>query len=249
MEINLITLTQENLEKEHLCCAIADKKHQAGVNDKRYWLASRIPEGHIFRKLDVQGKVFIEYAPLDKAWVPVAGDNYMYIYCLWVAGSYKGKGYGKRLLSSCIEDAHAQNKAGVCILSSKKKKPFLADKKFMQKQGFQVVDSIGEDYELLALSFNGTRPHFNENAKLQTIREKALTIFYTVQCPYIPNCIEQIYNYCENNNIPLRLIEIDTLEKAKQVPCILNNWAVFYNGQFQTTHLLNENSLKKMITL
>lgn len=95
METKMITLTRENLEKEHLCCAIADKKHQTGVNDKRRWLAERIPEGHIFRKLDVQGKVFIEYAPLEKAWVPVTGDNYIYIYCLWVSGSYKGKGYGR----------------------------------------------------------------------------------------------------------------------------------------------------------
>ena len=197
----------------------------------------------------MQGKVFIEYAPLEKAWVPVTGDNYIYIYCLWVSGSYKGKGYGQALLTSCIEDARSQNKAGICIISSKKKKPFLSDKKFMQKQGFQVVDTIGEDYELLALSFDGTKPYFNANAKHQTIDEKALTIFYTVQCPYIPNCIEQIYNYCENNGIPLRLIEIDTLEKAKQIPCIFNNWAVFYNGCFQTTHLLNEAYLKKMIAI
>lgn len=41
MEIKMITLTQENIEKEHLCCAIADKKHRTGVNDKRRWLADR----------------------------------------------------------------------------------------------------------------------------------------------------------------------------------------------------------------
>ena len=28
-----ITLTPENVMSEHLCCAIADKKHQTGVND------------------------------------------------------------------------------------------------------------------------------------------------------------------------------------------------------------------------
>lgn len=113
-----ITLTPENVMSEHLCCAIADKKHQTGVNDKRNWLAERIKEGHVFRKLDAQGKVFIEYAPLEKAWVPVTGDNYFYIYCLWVSGSYKGKGYGKELLQSCIDDAKAQGKSGICLLSS-----------------------------------------------------------------------------------------------------------------------------------
>jgi len=80
--MNFISLTQDNIEKEHLCCAIADKKHQCGVSAKKQWLTDRIAEGHIFRKLDANAKVFIEYAPLEKAWVPIMGDNYMYIYCL-----------------------------------------------------------------------------------------------------------------------------------------------------------------------
>ena len=64
MSEKFITLTSDNVDKEHLCCAIADKKHQAGVAAKRQWLKDRIAEGHIFRKLDEKGKVFIEYAPL-----------------------------------------------------------------------------------------------------------------------------------------------------------------------------------------
>ena len=99
------TLTPENVMSEHLCCAIADKKHQTGVNDKRNWLAERIKEGHIFRKLDAQGKVFIEYAPLEKAWILVTGDNYFYIYCLCLFGGRKLQSYWKgnvmRRLSVC----------------------------------------------------------------------------------------------------------------------------------------------------
>ena len=38
---------------------------------------------------------FIEYAPLETAWVPITGDNYLYLYCLWVTGSFKGKGIGQ----------------------------------------------------------------------------------------------------------------------------------------------------------
>lgn len=70
-----INLTLNNLENEHICCAIADKKHQSGVERKKAWLKDRISEGHIFRKLEEKGKVFIEYAPLEKAWVPVSGDK------------------------------------------------------------------------------------------------------------------------------------------------------------------------------
>lgn len=119
----------------------------------------------------------------------------------------------------------------------------------MLKYGFKVVDTINDEYELLALSFDGTQPQFTSNVRKQSIEGKELTIYYGVQCPYIPNCIEQIYNYCENNQIPLRLVEIDTLEKAKKLPCIFNNWAVFYNGKFETVHLLNEGLLKKLLQL
>lgn len=158
MSEQFINLTLDNLEHEHLCCAIADKKHQCGVATKKQWLKDRLVEGHVFRKLDVKGKVFIEYAPLETAWVPVCGENFLYIYCLWVSGSYKGKGYGKSLLEYCINDAKAQGKSGVCVLSSKKKKPFLTEKKLMTKFGFQVVDTLSDEYELLSLSFNGRIP-------------------------------------------------------------------------------------------
>jgi ribosomal protein S18 acetylase RimI-like enzyme len=241
-----INLTLENIENEDLCCAISDKKHQCGVYTKKEWLKDRLLEGHVFRKLNQKGKVFIEYAPLEKAWVPILGDNYIYIYCLWVSGNFKGKGYGKELLQYCIEDAKNKNKSGVCIISSKKKKPFLSDKKFVQKFGFEAVDNIGDDYELLALSFDGTKPNFSETTREQAIQNKNLTIYYGMQCPYIPNCIAQVDSYCKNNNIQLDLFKIDTLEKAKSVPCVFNNWAVFYNGKFKTVHLLNEGYVKKI---
>lgn len=244
-----INLTRKNLESAHLCCAIADKKHQDGVASKREWLAERLAEGHVFRKLDAKGKVFIEYAPLETAWVPIVGDNYIYIYCLWVSGSFKGKGYAKALIEYCIEDAKTQGKSGVCILSSKKKKPYLAEKKFMLKYGFEVVDNTSDEYELLALSFNGSKPCFAENAKQMSIGDKTLTIFYGMQCPYIPNCIEQVQNYCDANKIPLNLITVDSLEKSKNVPCIFNNWAVFHDGKYVTNHLLNEGSIKKLLGL
>lgn len=126
-----INLDLENIEKEHLCCAIGDKKHQEGVNAKKEWLKQRIQEGHVFRKLNAKGKIFIEYAPLEKAWVPITGQNFMYIYCLWVAGSFKEKGYGKELLEYAIQDSKAKGKSGICTITSKKKKPFLSEKKFL----------------------------------------------------------------------------------------------------------------------
>lgn len=249
MNEQFINLTIENIDQEHLCCAISDKKHQMGVIKKKNWLKERIAEGHIFRKLNEKGKVFIEYAPLETAWVPIYGDNYLYIYCLWVSGSFKGKGYAKSLIEYCIKDAKEKGKSGVCVLSSKKKKPFLTDKKFLLKYGFETVDIIKNEYELLALSFNGKKPYFSPKVKEMKIINKELTIYYSLQCPYIFNCIDKVEEYCSKNNIPLNLIAVDTLEKAKNLPCIFNNWAIFYQGKYETNQLLSENFLKKKISL
>jgi N-acetylglutamate synthase-like GNAT family acetyltransferase len=247
MTTDYLSLTADNIGAEHLCCAIADKKHQKGVEAKREWLKERISEGHVFRKLNVNGKVFIEYAPLERAWVPVNGENYVYIYCLWVSGSFKGKGYGTELLEYCIADARRQGKSGVCAITAKKKKPFISDRTFLERFGFRAADTIGDEYILSSLSFDGTLPGFSQNAKKQSISGSDLTIYYGVQCPYIPDCIEQISRYCASEGIPLALVPVDTLEKAKAVPCVFNNWAVFYGGRFETVHLLNEGFLKKML--
>lgn len=230
-----IDITSENLANEHLCCAIADQKHQCGVAAKKAWLRERLAEGHVFRKLDARGKVFIEYAPLETAWVPVCGENYLYIYCLWVSGSFKGKGYARSLLQSCIQDARTQGRSGVCVLCGKKKKPFLSDKRFFLKFGFQTVDTAGDEYELLALPFHGQTPRFSENAKKMVIDSRELTIYYSPQCPCILDCVRQAEAYCAKSQTPLRLVAVDTLEKAKSVPCVFNNWAVFSGGRFMTT--------------
>lgn len=241
-----INLDLENIEKEHICCAIGDKKHQMGVNTKKEWLKERIKEGHVFRKLNAKGKIFIEYAPLEKAWVPIEGENYIYIYCLWVAGSFKGNGYGKELLEYAIQDSKAKGKSGICTITSKKKKPFLSEKKFFEKYGFKVVDSIGE-YELLALSFQEEQPKFTETARKMKSETTDFTIYYSLECPYTLNSIKEIEEYTKVQNIPIKIIRVDTLEKAKSVPCVFNNWANFKDGQFVSNTLLNKNSFEKLI--
>lgn len=240
-----INLTIENIDNEHLCCAIGDKKHQQGVRNKKDWLKERIKEGHVFRKLDAQGKIFVEYAPLEKAWCPVQGKDFLYIYCLWVAGSFKGNGYAKELLEYVIADAKKQGKNGGCTISSKKKKPFIGEKKFFEHFGFKVVDSI-EDYELLSLNFNKETPKFSDIIKQMKIASNNLTIYYSQQCPYTNNSILEIEEYAKESGKKIDLIKVDTLEKAKSMPCIFQNWAVFKDGKFVSNTLLNKNSVAKL---
>ncbi len=244
---DFVNLTIENLTDEHLCCIIRSKKTHQGIEAKRQWLSDRLNEGHVFRKLNAKATVFIEYAPLERAWVPIIGDNYYYVYCLWVLGNYKGKGYGRSLMEYCLADAKKKGKSGICMLGAQKQKSWLSDQSFAKRFGFEVVDTTDNGYELLALSLDGTTPKFAQNAKSLKIGNKELTIYYDMQCPYVYQSIEMTKEYCETNNVPVSFIEVDTLQKAKALPCVFNNWGVFYKGTFETVNLLDISYLKRIL--
>ena len=52
---------------------------------------------------------------------------------------------------------------------------------------------------------------------------------------------------CEELETPCTLIPVDTLDKAKSLPCVFNNWAVFYRGKFVTVNLLDAAALKRLL--
>ena len=241
------TLAPDNLDAEHLCCIIRSKVRHPGVEAKRRWLADRLPEGHVFRKLnDKKATVFIEYAPLETAWVPIVGDNYLYIYCLWVTGGHKGKGYGRALMESCLADARAQGRSGVCMLGAKKQKAWLADQAFAKKYGFTPVDETDDGYELLALSFDGSQPRFAPSVKASA-PQQGLTLYYDDQCPFIPQKVESIRTWCAYNAVPISIVHIDSLEKAKSLPCVFNNWALLLDGRLVSVNLMDASALPKLL--
>ena len=114
--MKFIRVTKDNLEQEHICCAISNNK-DVQVSSKKTWLADRIDDGLVFLKSVERRKCFIEYIPAENAWNPIVADNYMYINCLWVSGSFKGHGYSNDLLEECIKDSKDKGKIGLCIVS------------------------------------------------------------------------------------------------------------------------------------
>ena len=137
--------------------------------------------------------------------------------------------------------------SGICTLVSKKKKPFIGEKNFFSHFGFKVVDTI-LDYELMALQFDCEEPpKFNDNARLMKIDNEDFTIYYSNECPYVEYEVKELSEYAKEKNIKINFIKIDSLEKAKNVPCIFNNWANFYKGEFISNTILNANSFEKLI--
>ena len=85
--MNYIHITKENLDKEHICCAMSGKQSLA----KKEWLRQRFDEGLVFYRSEERGKCFIEYIPAENAWVPIEAAGYLYINCLWMGGQSAGK--------------------------------------------------------------------------------------------------------------------------------------------------------------
>ena len=79
--MNYIRITKENIDKEHICCAMSGKQSVA----KKEWLRQRFDDGLVFYRSEERGKCFIEYIPAENAWVPIDADGYLYIDCLWVS--------------------------------------------------------------------------------------------------------------------------------------------------------------------
>lgn len=241
-----VTVTPQNVDTESLCCIVRKKAHP-GVEAKRAWLRDRLPEGHIFRKIPGDGCAFIEYAPLSTAWVPILGDRYLYIYCLWIDGAMKKHGYGSALMESCIHDAKEAGWAGICMLGCDKQKAWLADQSFTAHFGFRPVEETPGGYRLFARSLDGTLPRFTENAMQMTISAPELTVYYSLQCPFIPARIDTLRQYCADKGIPARFLPVDSLERAKSLPCVFNNWAVFYHGQFVTVNQIAPSFLERLL--
>ena len=111
-----------------------------------------------------------------------------------------------------------------------------------------MVDTAAGGYELLALSFDGTAPRFTDAARRGRIPEQELTIDYGMQCPYIHASLEQVKRFCGERGAPVTLIPVDSLQRAKELPGVFNNWAVFYRGRLETVNLLDEAGLKRLLS-
>ncbi len=233
-----ITLTTENLEHEHICCAFAGSKAASGVSGKKDWIRRQLDHGFVFRKLDARAKVFIEYAPAEQVWAPLEAPGWLAISCFWVSGKYKGHGYGRQLLESC--EAEAQN--GVVVVSSAKKRPFMADRKFFEKYGYEVCDTAPPYFELLAKRKNpdSPLPRFAGSAHHPVCEDNGgIVVFFTPQCPYN----EYYVNTAEaevagRHNIPFRAHPVTTREDAQNAPTAFPLHSVFYRGKFLTHEFL-----------
>jgi len=248
----IITLNAQNIATEHICCAIGnDSENLSRANTKKEWLKKEFSKGHVFKKFDVRGKCFIEYCPAEQAWFSVNADGYTFIQCFWVSGKFKGTGMGAKLLEECEKDSLNTN--GLVIISSKKKKPFVSDKKYMLSKGFSVRDSGTGDFELLVKKFNpqAADPRFTDSARLGIINQsQAMTFIYSDMCPFAPVYSKIMANTAQEMGIAVETIKLSSPEHARQTGVLYGIFSLYDKGRFITNELMTEekfrNYLKKL---
>ena len=243
--MNYINITEGNIDKEHICCAMSGKQSLA----KKKWMKQRFNDGLVFYRSEERGKCFIEYIPAENAWVPIEANGWIYINCIWVSGSMKGHGYSSDLLSKCINDAKKYNKKGICILCAEgRKREFLADPKFLAYKGFIVADvsDCGINLMCLPLSENAELPKFKDSARHPGIDEKDFVLYYTDQCPFTHYWVPRIQETAQEHNIPLKVVPIIDKETAQNAPAPVTTYALFRDGKFETQAILSD---KKFLAL
>lgn len=248
--MKLVKLTNINIADEHICCAFSDKKCSGGYQKKKEWLKSEFKNGYTFQKMDVRGKVFIEYVPIEASWLPLNGSNFMVINCFWVSGRYKGQGNGNKLIKECMNAAKEMD--GIVAISSDKKRPFMTDPKFLKHHGFEVIDEAPPFFKLwgLKINKNASFPTILDSAKLGVCPDKkGITAYYSNTCPFTEYYTNQLLReYANSKNIPFTVNHINSREKAHKmpIPWIINS--VFYQGELVTLEMKAEKHLDKLIS-
>ena len=243
--MNYIRITKENIDREHICCAMSGKQSVA----KKEWLKQRFDEGLVFYRSEERGKCFIEYIPAENAWVPIDADGYLYIDCLWVSGAMKGHGYANDLLDECIRDARAQGRNGLCILCAEgRKREFLADQKFLVHQGFSVADvsDCGINLMYLPLDSSAEPPKFKACAKHPKTEKSGFVLYYTDQCPFTCYWVPRVAETAKAHGIPLTTVHITDKETAQNTPAPVTTYALFRNGKFLTHAIQSDRKFLKL---
>lgn len=247
-----IDINKENIDNEHICCAFSDKKCSEGYNLKKAWLKNEFENGYKFYRLNERAKVFIEYGPSEKAWLPIEAEEFININCFWVSGKYKNSGYGKKLLEKVEVEAREQGKKGLIIVCGKKKNNYMSDGKWLMKQGFQIVDELDTGFVLLAKMFGNNKSNikFSDSVRNGKVEDKGLVIYYSNRCPFTEYYVnEELTKLSEKNEIDLKILKLNNLEEARKCPSPATIFSAFYEGKFLTNDMsiCLEKNFKKIV--
>jgi GNAT superfamily N-acetyltransferase len=235
--IEIIDATAENIAN-HAFCGFSNPSHE-GHRRKVDWLKKRFAEGLTFKILRVDGvdAGMIEYVRGEHTWRPVEAPGYLVIQCIMIQKkTYKGRGYGSRLIEACAQDAQRNKLRGVAAVTSHD--TWMASPAIFRACGFECVDTAPPSYELLVRQLcKAPSPKFRTDGE-KTLRKYAsgLTVIWSDQCPCIAKCTDDIVRACKTLRIRPKLVELRTAAQARDVPTPYGVFAIIQDGRVVAEH-------------
>jgi L-amino acid N-acyltransferase YncA len=245
-KLNFVEVTHDNAAKVGMFCI--KNPQYPGFKLKQQWLSERNKEGLKLKllKKDEETFGFIEYVPIEYAWRPVTGRNYLFIHCLWVfpKKNYK-RGFGSQLLQHVVEDAKHNEMNGVAAFVSSGS--WMSDKALFLKNGFDVIATKGR-FDLVVNKFNlKPLPEFikwEENLK----KYNGLNLVYANQCPLFIKSVEEMKETAKSFGLKLEVKILDSAAKAQQAPSGYGVYNLVYEGKLLADHYISNTRFKNIIT-
>jgi GNAT superfamily N-acetyltransferase len=248
-QAEILSIGATNVEQKGFFC-YKSKPKTPGYQKKLAWLKDRFAEGMRIKVLyeDGRSKAFIEYIPGEYAWRVVDASNYLFIHCLWVIGRAKGKGYGSRLLKTCVQDARDSGFDGVAMLTSSR--TWLTGADLLLKLGFEITDTAPPTFELLTLRFGqAALPSLPKDwdDRLQKFGDE-LTVIHTDQCPYLDRMVGAVFNAGRELGIPVRAVElVDQKDLQRRSPSAYGVYGVAYRGELLSYYPIGRQDLINLL--
>ncbi|MCG8581009.1 MAG: N-acetyltransferase [Bacteroidales bacterium] len=255
--IQIIDLTPDTIA-DYGVCGYKDVAKHKELRNKIEWFKTYHKRGLKIKALisdDGSYQGMLEFLPGELAHRPVNAEGYLFIHCIFVGFNkeFKGKGYASALIDECINEAKAQHRKGVAVVT--RKGSFMIDKMVFLKKGFELVDSAKPDFDLLAYKFeqDSANPGFKASIKDNLTKYKnGLTILRSVQCPYTEKNVNAIIETAQKQyNLKVKLIDLKNAEAAQETPCAFGTFCIIYNGKVISHHPISnkrfENIMNKLL--
>lgn len=249
--LKIIDSTPENIHNFGMC-GYKNTKNK-GFQLKLEWIKARFAEGMKYKLLiseDGAAIGGIEYLPGEYAWRPVFARGFMFIHCIFIMKKdAKGKGYGQKMVETCIEDAKSRAMNGVAVVT--RKGSWMSSPDLFLKMGFTSVDFGRPDFELMALKFNENHsdPSFVKGweEKLQTYKD-GLFIFNSSQCPYSWKAVTEISDAAiKDFKMFPTIIELKSAEDSQKLPFPFGTFGIILNGKVVADHPVSQTRFRNIM--
>ena len=243
----IVSVTSDNISNMGVFC-IKDKKADGAVA-KTGWMAKRCNDDLRLKiAVDENGKQlgFIEYTSSEKAWRPVAAENFFFIHCIALfVKNARHRGVGTALLNSCEQDARTNRKTGVCVMTSSG--PWMADRTLFERNEYTQVDAL-DRFQLMAKKFTekGAGPKLM-NWHKQLSKYKGWNLVYANQCPWHRKSIQALRQVAERHGIDLTLQELATHKEAQNSPSGFGVYSLIHDGRLIEEHYISATRFESIL--